>query len=232
LELYSRAKGKSFLLPFLIEGLTLAQAMPIPTANFKSAAAVSRFFLVCLIGLGLDLWSKNYAFAHLSDAGAISSDTRPSVVKFIPGWVHFEITTNRGAVFGLGQGQKWLFLGVSVVAIVFLSYLFATSKRQRFYQVILGMLLAGVLGNMYDRIAFGYVRDMIHALPGWKWPGAWQVPLINYPGGGRDVFPFIFNVADILLCVGVGLMIIYSLFAGAEQSEKKVEPAPGAAPQA
>ena len=30
----------------------------------------------------------------------------------------------------------------------------------------LGMLLAGVLGNLYDRIAFGYVRDMIHALPG------------------------------------------------------------------
>jgi lipoprotein signal peptidase len=74
------------------------------------------------------------------------------------------------------------------------------------------MLLAGVLGNMYDRIVFGYVRDMIHALPGWKWPGTWQVPLIGYPSPGREVFPYIFNVADILLCVGVGLMIIYSMF--------------------
>jgi signal peptidase II len=194
--------------------------MPIPTDNFKSPAAVSRFFLVCLVGLGLDLWTKAYAFAHLADRSTSVTDTRPAVVKFIPGWIHFEITTNRGAVFGVGQGQKPLFLAVSVIAIVFLSYLFATSKRQRFYQVILGMLLAGVLGNMYDRIVFGYVRDMIHALPDWKWPGAWQVPLIGYPGGGREVFPFIFNVADILLCVGVGLMIVYSLFAGGEKGEK------------
>jgi signal peptidase II len=198
--------------------------MPIPTDNFKNPAAVARFFLVCLIGLGLDLWSKHYAFTHLADAAAPLTDPRPSVVKFIPGWLHFEITINRGAVFGLGQGQKWLFLAVSVVAIVFLSYLFATSHHQRLYQVILGMLLAGVLGNMYDRIAYGYVRDMIHALPHWKWPGAWQV--LSYPGEGREVFPFIFNVADILLCVGVGLMIIYSLFTHTPKEEKKSEGAP------
>jgi len=200
--------------------------MPIPTDNFKSPAAISRFFLVCLVGLGLDLWAKNYAFAHLADPRATLTDLRPAVIKFIPGWIHFEITTNHGAVFGVGQGQKPLFLAVSVIAIVFLSYLFATSKRQRFYQVILGMLLAGVLGNMYDRIVFGYVRDMIHALPGWKWPGAWQIPLINYPGGAREVFPFIFNVADILLCVGVGLMIIYSLIAGGEKAAKVADSSP------
>jgi len=206
--------------------------MPIPTENFKNPAAVARFFLICVIGLGLDLWTKHYAFTHLADASAPITDPRPAVVKFIPNWIHFEITINRGAVFGLGQGQKWLFLAVSVVAIVFLSYLFATSHRQRLYQVILGMLLAGVLGNMYDRIAYGYVRDMIHALPGWKWPGAWQIggwgkDSSGYPGSTREVFPFIFNVADILLCVGVGLMIIYSLFTPHAKEEKKpTAPAP------
>jgi len=199
--------------------------MPIPTENFKNPAAVSRFFLICVIGLGLDLWTKHYAFTHLADASAPITDTRPSVVKFIPNWIHFEITINRGAVFGLGQGQKWLFLAVSVVAIVFLSYLFATSHRQRLYQVILGMLLAGVLGNMYDRIVYGYVRDMIHALPHWRWPGAWQVPVLNYPGSEREVFPFIFNVADILLCVGVALVILYSMFTSSTREEKKPESA-------
>src|SRR2546421_495129 len=63
-----------------------------------------------------------------------------------------------------------------------------------FLTVILGMLLAGVLGNMYDRVVFGYVRDMIHALP--RWP---------------KLFPWIFNVADVMLCTGVGLMVLYSL---------------------
>jgi lipoprotein signal peptidase len=61
---------------------------------------------------------------------------------------------------------------------------------------------------------------MIHALPGWHWPGTWTVG--SYPGATRDVFPFIFNVADILLCVGVGLMVVYSLFAPAAPKEKTV----------
>lgn len=192
--------------------------MSIPKDNFKSPAALCRFFLVCLIGLALDLWSKAYAFSHL----ALPEDPTSTLARtyqFIPNWIHFTLTKNHGAVFGLGQGQKPLFLAVSVVAIVFLSYLFATSKRQRFYQFILGMLLAGVLGNMYDRIVFGYVRDMIHALPGWKWPGTWQ--LGGYPGPGREVFPYIFNVADILLCVGVGLMIVYSLLTRPEKPKEQ-----------
>jgi signal peptidase II len=203
--------------------------MRIPTENFRNPSALARFFLVCLVGLGLDLWTKSYSFAHLAPASAAVADARPRVKEFIPGWLHFEVTTNRGAVFGVGQGQKWLFLSVSVLAIGFLSYLFATSDRQRFYQFILGMLLAGVLGNMYDRIVFSHVRDMIHALPGWHWPGTWSIG--SYPGQGRDVFPFIFNVADILLCVGVGLMVVYSLFApAAAAKEKKVsEGAPAGA---
>ncbi len=204
--------------------------MLLPSENFRKPSAVARFVLTCLIGLGLDLWTKAYAFAHLAPGGALLTDDRPRVVEFIPGWVHFTITTNRGAVFGMGQGQKGLFLAVSVLAIGFLTYLFATSKTQRFYQFLLGMLLAGVLGNMYDRIIFGYVRDMIHALPGWRWPGAWHVG--SYPGPDREVFPFIFNVADILLCVGVGLMIVYSMFAKTEKvekNEKKDESAAGGA---
>jgi signal peptidase II len=92
---------------------------------------------------------------------------------------------------------------------VFLTYLFATSGKRPFYQVILGLLLAGVLGNLYDRIAFGYVRDMIHGLPGWRWPDSFMHVL---PMMQPEVFPWIFNVADTLLCVGVGLMLIYSIF--------------------
>ena len=156
------------------------------TANFRSPAALARFLLTMAIGLAIDLWSKVLAFNNLRFAQPI---------EFIPGWLHFTYTENRGAVFGIGQGQRSLFLVVSLLAILFLGYLFATSGRQRFYQFILGMLMAGVLGNMYYRYHYCYVRDMIHALP--RWPNA---------------FPWIFNVADSLLCVGVFLMIVYSLF--------------------
>src|SRR5215204_4627334 len=184
--------------------------LALPRDNFRSGSALAAFFLTVILGLTADLFTKNHAFEHLAIyRGPMVVDSQ--VYRFIPGWLEFTVTTNQGAVFGLGAGQRFLFVTVSLAAILFLVYLFANSGTQRFYQIILGMLLAGVLGNLYDRIVFGYVRDMIHALPGWSWPGTWQIG--GYPAGReRDVFPYIFNVADILLCVGVGLMIVYSLF--------------------
>ena len=180
---------------------------PSWTDTLRSPAAILLFAGTAAIGLAADLWTKAAAVAYLKDG---------NIVRFIPGLVQFTYTENHGAVFGLGQGQQALFLTVSVGAIGFLVFLFLTSGRSRMYQLILGMLLAGVLGNMYDRLHFGYVRDMIHALPGWQWPdwfvrllpGAWQPP----GGRGLDVFPWIFNVADSLLCVGVGAMLVYSFF--------------------
>ncbi|MGA3065975.1 MAG: signal peptidase II [Tepidisphaeraceae bacterium] len=151
-------------------------------------------------GVTLDLWTKWVAFQKL----AIQVVTLPngqvrafseSAYQVIPGWLEFEVTANRGAVFGLGQGLRVLFILASLGAVLFLIYLFTLSEKKWGYQIILGMLLAGVLGNLYDRVRFGYVRDMIHALPRWPY-----------------LFPWIFNVADSLLCVGVGLMVLHSLF--------------------
>src|SRR5438309_1669075 len=159
--------------------------MAFPTDNLRSPAAIARFLLTTIIGLTLDLWTKHLAFIRLAagDPYRATGDdgrarwvvrTRPDLIatdgyNFLPGWLHFRVTVNEGAVFGIGQGQRWLFIAISVAAILFLTYLFATSGRQRFYQFVLGMLLAGVLGNMYDRFNYGYVRDMIYALPGWHW---------------------------------------------------------------
>ena len=176
--------------------------MPRSTA-FRSPIALILFLLTATVGIALDQWSKIAAFDRLtygvqwnadhSRVWAIPKET----YRFIPGYLHFEAICNRGAVFGYGQGWQKLFIGVSIAAVFFICYLFAVSGRQRAYQFILGMLLAGVIGNLYDRMRFEYVRDMIHALPRWD-----------------KLFPYIFNVADSLLCVGVFLMIIHSFFAG------------------
>jgi len=186
--------------------------------NFRSPLAVVCFVGTCALGLALDLSTKVWAFRALETSRIVEPDNRTRVFsetyKFIPGWLEFEVTLNPGAVFGLGAGQRWLFVGVSIAAIAFLSWLFASSeRRQHGYHILLGMLLAGVLGNLYDRIRFGEVRDMIHALNGFHWPGTWRLPIVDYPAGAtRDVFPYIFNVADTLLCTGVFLMIVYSFF--------------------
>ena len=123
----------------------------------RSPAAPLRFFGTAAVGVGLDLWTKKLAFDRLLDADG--------PYRLIPGWLEFEVTINHGAVFGRLQGQRMLFIGVSIAAIVFLIFLFAASDRRRIYQLLLGMLMAGVLGNLYDRVTLGYVRDMIHALP-------------------------------------------------------------------
>lgn len=207
----------------------------LPLENFRCPAALARLFLVMALGLGLDLWTKSAAVDRLAVVGQwvpyqsrtsqvvesftglslpsawIPRITDSQVYQFIPGYLHFTITMNRGAVFGMGAGNSLLFIGVSLAAVLFLLVLFASSGRQRLYQIILGMLLAGVLGNMYDRLRYDYVRDMIHALP--RWP---------------DLFPWIFNVADTLLCTGVGLMILYSLLTPTrpdEQSQPDTAPA-------
>jgi signal peptidase II len=185
-------------------------------ANLRSPAAWARFLLTCAIGLALDLVTKIWAFNHLV-IGPIEREgdgrlyVPTDIVRFIPGWLHFEAVANEGAVFGLGQGHRLLFLAVSFGAIGLLTYLFINSGRARFYQVVLGMLLAGVLGNMYDRMAFGYVRDMIHALPGRRWPEFIRETLSFIPYVRGPIFPWIFNIADSLLCVGVAVSIFYSL---------------------
>jgi signal peptidase II len=185
--------------------------MSLPINNLKSSAAMFRFVMAVALGLGLDLWTKHLAFEKLAQGSPHQIeewqtgrkrwvvDCREDLLAshgyvVVPGFLNFNVTVNEGAVFGLGQGRRWVFVAISIAAILFLGYLFLTSGRQWFPQIIFGLLLAGVLGNMYDRIELGYVRDMIYALPRW------------------GVFPYIFNVADSLLCVGVGLIFIYSLF--------------------
>jgi signal peptidase II len=166
--------------------------MPIA---LRSPGALIRFFLTAGVGVALDLWTKSLAFS--------SPSLWHQPYQFIPGWLEFEVVQNQGAVFGLGQGRRILFVAVSIGAIVFLLYLFAAGGKRWFYQILLGILLAGVLGNLYDRVTFGYVRDMIHALP--RWP---------------KFFPWVFNVADSLLSSGVTLMIVYNLVLEHRKKEK------------
>ena len=195
---------------------------------FRSPLALMLFFGVTIVGVALDLWTKRVAFDRLAEQIVVVPDSslpngrvevRSDEYQFIPNWLHFHVTANQGAVFGLGRGQRWLFVVVSIAAIAVLTSLFSKSDGRHFYQLLLGMLLAGVLWNMYDRITLGYVRDMIYALPDWKNPLRGMFP------SWQTVFPWIFNVADSLLCAGVFLMIVYSFFQHPKPQETN-NPAP------
>jgi signal peptidase II len=105
-------------------------------------------------------------------------------------------------VFGIGQGKVSFFLAFSVLAMGLITWVFVTSRRNQIYlQIALGLILAGALGNMYDRAVFGAVRDFLMFTVKW--------------------YPWIFNIADVLLCVGVPLLVICWMFTKEKPATKQ-----------
>ena len=79
--------------------------------------------------------------------------------------------------------------------MVILVLLYRSPIEARAYQVALALILGGALGNLYDRVRFAAVRDMLHMLPSTK------------------LWPWIFNPADVALVIGVGLVLLTSYLA-------------------
>jgi signal peptidase II len=101
---------------------------------------------------------------------------------------------NTGAAFSLFPGAFWLFLPVTVLALVMVGYFFRSFRdRGLAIHFVLGMILAGTLGNLTDRLRLGYVVDFISV------------------GIGDLRFPT-FNVADSAVVVGIGLLVLYLTF--------------------
>jgi signal peptidase II len=143
------------------------------------------FWSLMVLGLVLDLWSKKAVFDWLLQQESHS-------ISIIDGFLRFVGEENPGAAFGIAVGRRYLLVIVSIVAliVIFGIFLFSGTERKLIH-VALGLFAAGVCGNLYDRLFNnGRVRDFIDVV---YWPGK------HWPA---------FNVADSLLCIGVGLMII------------------------
>jgi signal peptidase II len=142
---------------------------------------------VSLATLAADLGSKGWAEHRL--------DGYPGIVEVWKNHLALILARNRGGAWGLLQStsenvRRPFFLLVSVAAIAFIMTLYRRLQpRQRALQWGLPLVLGGALGNVFDRIRYGHVIDFIDAHVGeHHWPT--------------------FNVADIAICVGVGLMAV------------------------
>ncbi len=82
------------------------------------------------------------------------------ISKSIVKYSNIRYTTNTGAAFGILQNSTWLLILISLIVLVVLLY------YSHEYQLALGFLLGGTLGNLFDRIFYGYVIDFIH-VPFW-----------------------------------------------------------------
>jgi len=141
------------------------------------------------------------------DAHSVGSLVPPhDPIQIIPHVLDLTLVLNPGAVFGVGPGKRWFFVVFTAIALAFGLWMFArwTRAKDATAHAAIGLLLGGGLGNLYDRLALGCVRDFLHPLPGLKFPGGWR-PL----GGDGQVWPYVSNVADLFLLVGIGMLLLF-----------------------
>jgi len=177
---------------------------------WRSGSAQARLWLTAGAGWAADLLSKAWALRTIGHPDQFSPDVPQTYLRpitVIPDYVTLVTQTNPGAVAGLWAGRTGLLLAVSGAAMVFLLWLFCSSgRRQALLHVALGLLLAGAAGNLYDRLFRGgrvvdFIKVDLHIWPANPWPT--------------------FNVADVWLCVGVGLLLLGMAAAGGAAREQE-----------
>lgn len=158
------------------------------------------FWPLTVFGLAMDLWSKKAVFDFLEH----QPNNRYSIID---GFLQLVMVLNDGAAFGLFSGHRFRLIAVSIIALIFILIIFFYSRnQQKLFHIGLGMFGGGICGVLYDRVFNdGLVRDFIDVYirifsREYHWPA--------------------FNVADSLLCIGVGLMIISCIFTDKSPPER------------
>ncbi len=121
----------------------------------------------------------------------LESLTKVATLPLIEGVLHLTYVENRGAAFGIFQGQRWILIGVTgVVLLAAIVFLLSGKLTERLMIWGVALIISGGIGNLIDRIARGFVVDYV------------DFRLINF---------YVFNLADACVCIGVGLVILYIL---------------------
>ena len=147
-----------------------------------------RWYLLALVLLVLDQFTKHVASSHLDYAIPVQ----------ITSFFNWTLVHNPGAAFSMlsdaGGWQHWLLGGVAaVISIVLVIWISRLGLESKILGAGLALVLSGAVGNLVDRVRFGYVVDFIQLhYQDWYWPA--------------------FNVADSAITVGAVLLVIDSFF--------------------
>jgi signal peptidase II len=189
----------------LLAPMLTAKRAPEPIKGGPSAV-----FLIVVAGISLvlDLGSKHWAEQNLNPALG-----RVDAVDAVDGHLSFILAKNPGGAWGLLQSQsenlrRPFFLLVSIAAIMFIVTLYKRlHPSQHALRWGLPLVLGGALGNVYDRVKAGVVTDFIdyHA----DWVRTMNEFVKKYVKNHMvtDHWPT-FNIADVAICIGVGLMAV------------------------
>jgi signal peptidase II len=150
------------------------------------------FWSIAVGGTAFDLVTKSIVFEKVGPP-------RAGVRDIIPKILELRTSENTGALWGFGAnlpGSSLIFAGLSVLAaLVIFYYLFILgAAASRVLTVALGLIMAGAMGNCYDRLRLGHVRDFVH----------FHIDAINFDCA-------IFNFADNMLVIGALILVLYAL---------------------
>lgn len=108
-------------------------------------------------------------------------------IVVIPKFFHLTFVLNPGAAFGLFAGRTWIFIVTAVIVLIAVVIAqFRISREEKLIRLAFGMIGGGALGNLYDRVAIGRVVDYLDF----------------------QVWSYVFNFADSMIVIGVGLLLI------------------------
>ncbi|MFS9035581.1 signal peptidase II [Streptococcus australis] len=139
-------------------------------------------FISILLLIALDQVVKWYVVKEIPLGG---------MRRFIPKVVSLTYLKNSGAAFSMLENQQWFFAIITLIAMgAAFVYLYRHIKGSLWLLLGLTLIISGGIGNFIDRLRQGFVVDMFH------------LDFMNFA---------IFNVADIYLSIGVGLLLIYLL---------------------
>ena len=134
-----------------------------------------------IIILAMDMATKYWAYNYLREVGSLP------VIENI---FHLTYVENRGAAFGILQDQRWVFIVVTIVTLIFIFwYIRQMEPEIRLLRIGLNLIVAGAVGNLIDRIYLGFVIDFIDFR---IWP--------------------VWNIADMAIVIGTILTIVIIIF--------------------
>ncbi len=149
--------------------------------------------IATILLIGIDQITKYIALTNLKPIGS---------TVFINGFMDFTFVENRGAAFGILEGQRWFFVVITViisVAIIYAFFKLPSKKEYMWLRVSFVLILAGAIGNVIDRFFRGYVVDFF------------EFTFVKWP---------VFNVADIYVVVGTLLFAFLLLFVIKEEPKE------------
>ncbi len=109
-------------------------------------------------------------------------------IEIIPNFLNLTYVHNTGAAFSIFEGAKWFFIITAIIVLNIIYIFFIKDKELKNSEIVIySLLISGIIGNLIDRVVFGYVIDFI------------DVNIFNFA---------IFNLADSFIVIAVILLLI------------------------